>query len=306
MSQSVRYSIHAVKLGATVIKAIGSSGLTLNENVSAERTTSTVYDEFQSIRGRAPVATFGTRDLAAALGVTGLAPVDVSTLSGGVVLYLSKHADGGTRSSSSDHRTETIVNGILVPRMLTCDHQGDAMLTYEVIATSDGVNDIVQVADNVALPSIDPDQERWTMGSVTLEEESITGMRSIQIDLGHRVTAEGADSDVDPTFSSVENISPSITIRGIDPTYFSSGKIPLGGLDASHANTTIYFRKRALGGSFVADGTAEHVKLTACGLSVNESRDGSSGSPAESSIRIPCRHDGTNAPLTVDETSAIT
>ena len=89
--------------------------------------------------------------------------------------------------------------------------------------------------------------------------------------------------------------------------WFADARVPLAGLAFAHANTTLYLRKRLSKSTFVANNVAEHVKFTACGMAVIEdaARIGSSDD-AEISLSLPLTHDGSNDPLVVDTSSAIT
>jgi hypothetical protein len=59
----------------------------------------------------------------------------------------------------------------------------------------------------------------------------------------------------------------------------------------------------------VANGTAQHISFTADGLAIPETLfEGSAGRnpPAEVSLSIPLKYDGTNAPIVVNTATAIT
>ena len=86
-----------------------------------------------------------------------------------------------------------------------------------------------------------------------------------------------------------------------------SAKIPLTGLKVTHANTAFYLRKRAIGSTFVANGTAQHIKFTAEGLAtIDNAMQVSGDEPSSTTLTMPLHYDGTNAPLVIDTASAIT
>jgi len=304
MAVTEKYSIGAVNLNDTVdvlIKAITESTLDLGPELRREPTSGEVYPRFISLGAGNPVASFGTYGIVTGLDNIGLTGLDIAGLATGLELYCYKHTEGGTRYATSVHRTFTAAAGIVVPQSLSVDHQGDCVLRYQATPTSsDGTTHPLAINDVVALPML-ADDERFTLGPVTIGAISIGQMQSLNIDFQVAVVPEGADSNPYPTFVSIETIQPSFTFRVSKQTALAVAAIPLDGKAATHANTTIYLRKRAAGGTFVADGTAEHVKLTAAGLAVVTSALGDSVE-----IRLDCNYDGTNAPIVVDTTSAIT
>ncbi len=294
-----------VELESTLIGAISQYELGPGSNVANDVTSGSVYPEFLSLTAQQPVASFSTLQIARALGVAGLTGLAITGT--GLKFYLRKHAEGSTRAGASSHRKFTINEGIIVPRSLTCDHQGDAELSYDVIITYDGSNDPVVIADSFSLPAGLVDDQRFSLGSTTIGGIALAQIRQFQIDFGVNAVSEGADSDIWDRYVSIRNITPSLTLRGVDPEWFSAAKIPLVGKVAVHANTTVYLRKREEGATFLADGTAEHIKFTADGLATIETLATVSGEEAsETVLMMPLNYDGTNDPLVIDTASAIT
>jgi hypothetical protein len=308
MTVSRMHGIYAVKLGTTVIGATSKRGVRTGVEVRQEATSGEVYSRFQSIYAINPMADFATRQLAVALGACGLTGTAL-TSGAPFLLYSQKHTEGGTRTAGGNHRLWTINEGIIIPRRLTVEHQGDAVLEYEVLATYDGANEPVTISESQSLPSV-TDAERFTIGSVSLHDGSsaysLPQVRRLQIDFGVQAEQVGADSDIYPTSSRIIEINPSITLSGIDSEWWKSTVIPLTGRNITHASTKIYLRKRSAGGTFVADGTSEHIKFTAAGVAHVEGFDGSGNNLDEVTVTLPCRYDGTNAPITVNTASAIT
>lgn len=294
-----------VESQSTLIGGISQYDLGSGTNVANEVTSGQVYPEFLSITAQKPVTSFTTLQIARALGVCGLTGLAITGT--GLKYYLQKHEEGATRDSTSVHRKLTINKGIIVPRTLTCDHQGDAELSYDVVVTYDGSNDPVVINDSVAVPSGLADDERFTLGPATIGAISMPQIRQLQIDFGVNAVSEGADSDIWDRYVSIRDIKPMLTLRGIDPTWFAAASIPLIGKAATHANTSIYLRKREEGATLLADATAQHVKFTADGMATIETiaRVGG-GEPSETVLTMPLDYDGTNDPLVIDTAIAVT
>ena len=308
MSQNSRFDIGAVKFGSTVIGGLTGQGFDLGAVLQGESTSGNLYPEHVSMTARNPTAQFGGYQLADLLDQSGIAVgTSINSMTGGFTLYELKHVDGGTRSASADNRSQVVNAGIVYPTSISVSHQQDATISYSVAPVYDGSNAIVAQADNVSAVTIPADDQRFTIGPVSIGDVALTHIRAIEISTGINVGREGSDSDIDPTFASVVNTAPMITLRGVDPTWLSSGKVPLDGLALTHANTSIKLRKRAQGGTFVADGTSEHIEFTAEGMAaISTFADGSSGGGSnEIGIQIKCRYDGTNVPITVDTSATI-
>lgn len=293
MSVSTKHGLYGVQIGATLIGGINAQNIDTGTEIRGEASSDELYARFQSMVAQKVAPGFTTMAISTAIGACGL--TGVSMASSALTLYAQKHTDGGGRASGSNHRKYVFNKGILAPNRLSCDHQGDATLSYQAVAVYDGNNDPVVVTDSVALPAGITDAERFSLGTTTIGDKSLTQIKSLEIDFGVDIVSEGADSDVWDTLASIRNINTVITLRGIDVAWLAAAKIPLAGLAATHANTSIQLRKRAAGGKFAGSG---HITITAAGMIyVEEAMSASGGAAAEVNLRMPCYFDGTNAPI---------
>jgi hypothetical protein len=310
MTQDTQHGLYAVGLedvSTTVLGGITRQNVRTGSEVRSETRSNEVYPRFQALVAQRPVATFATSAIADALDEAGLTGLDLDSLLVGLHLYAQAGADGGTRASGAAHRKYTIADGLLIPRAITCDHQGDAEIDYEVVATYDGSNDPIVPADGVALPAGITDAERFTLGPVTLQGITFDHLTRFNLDFGIRARAEAADSDIWPTIVTIEEIMGVLRLRGKDPLWLSATKIPLQGKAVLHATTSVYLKKRASGGTFVADATAQHIKFTVDGLAtIEEVFDAAGTATGETELALPLRFDGTNDPVVVNTASAIT
>jgi len=303
MAVSEKYSIGAVNLNDTVdvlIESIAESTLDLGMEIRREPTSGEVYPRYIAVVAGNPSATFGTYALKIALDAIGLTGLDISTLATGVELFCNKHADGGTRAAGGAHRTFTSDKGLVVPQGLDTDHRGDAVLRYNVIPTSNGTDEPFAISDAATMPAL-TDSTRFTLGPVSIGGVTIGQMQSLGIEFGVNAVPESAGSELYPSFVSIETIAPVFTCRVSKQSVLAAGAIPMEGKVGTVANTSFYLRKRAAGGTFVADVTAEHIKMTAAGIAVVS---GVSANSVE--IRYEVNYDGTNAPIVFDTASAIT
>lgn len=299
----------AAEANVTTFGGIQDVSIGTGTEVIAEAASGEVYPRALYIVAQKPGAQFGTKAIAGALAQCGLSGTNLATLGAavGLKLYGQKHEHGGTRSAGATHRKYTFACGLWLPRQLTVDHRGDAVLTYEVLCcTPDGTNAPFSFDDSVALPAITGDDDRFTLGSCWLEDVLITQMTGLSIDFGLTAALEASDSSIWDTLASIETIKPVVSITGTDIEWLGAAKVPLAGLLVTEANTDFFLRKRATGATYVADGTEEHIKFSGAGLAtIDTVFSGSGQQGATCSINMPMYYDGTNDPLAVTLASAI-
>lgn len=303
-----KHGLYFVGLGATTLGGITRQNLATGIEVRGEANSGELYARFQALYAARLAPGFTTNQLKAALDVAGTLGKNLADLVGGLCLYAQKHADGATRTSGANHRKYAFTKGILAPRRISVDHRGDATIEYDAVVTSaDGSTAPVTITDSASLPAVVADGGRWTLGPTTLGGKLLTGKRSLTIEFGIDAVSEASDSDLYDTLASIRAVNSRLTLRGMDVQWLKSDVIPLTGLACTYANSSIYLRKRAAGSTFVADGTAEHIKLIPVGTAVvDNALDVSEGNAAEISLSVPIYFDGTNAPLTIDTAAAIT
>ncbi|MFZ5785119.1 MAG: hypothetical protein ACOY3Y_01645 [Acidobacteriota bacterium] len=308
MAVQRKSGLYAVSVGDTLLGGITQQNLVTGTEVRSDKNSGDVYARFLALYAQKIAPGFTTTAIAAALGLCATTGASLADMTGGLKLYAQKHADGGTRTAGAAHRSYGFARGILLPRQLTVSHQGDATLSYDaVIVSADGINAPMTITDATALPAsaVGP-SERFTLGPVTVGGVALSQKTQLQIDFGIDAVAEGADSDIWDTLASIREIQSTIRITGSDPEWLKSTNIPLEGKAATHLNTSIYLRKRAHGGTFVAGATEEHIKITADGLAyVDQVMSASGNNPSETTLVIATRYDGTNAPLVVDTAAAL-
>jgi len=301
-----RYDVYGVGVGASKVAGVTANNIVTGTEVRGEPAGGDVYARTQSIVAQKPRIDFTTRCIAQALAACGLTGSSIADMSGGLCAYAYAHEDGGTRDADSVHRKYSATKGILVPASLRCEHQADAEISYEGTITYDDENDPIVVTASVAAPSGYTDDERFSLGGITVGDISIGSVRSLEINFGVNVASEGADSNIWDDHASITTIVPVITIRGIDPAVMGATGIPLAGKAATHANTTIYLRKRADGGTFVANGESEHISITAAGLAhISTPYGASPDKPGEVELVLNAQYDGSNDPLVINTADSI-
>jgi hypothetical protein len=189
-----------------------------------------------------------------------------------------------------------VTTGLVVPTTLTASQETSASISYAATSVSDdGTNAPLTIVDSQSLTAT-TDTERFGIGTVTLGSNVVTGVTGIDIDFGVNVNAISADGDVFPTFSSVDLIQPSVTIRTLDASLGAdAGSLPLAGVLGTNANTTIQLDQRTLGGKYTA-GT--YAQFATYGMITQDDSFSASGNDVgEMAIKITPIYDGTNTPI---------
>lgn len=289
-----------------MLRGITRQNVRTGVDFRAEALSGEVYACHGAIYSIKPMASFATQHVASALSTCAQTGLRITSASKpGVTFFQQQQQEGGTVTSGSTHRSVTIREGLLLPRRLTCSHQGDAEIDYEALATFDGTNAPLVIGENGSLPSATEECERFSLGPIILgneEDEPVTISQVTQLDVDFGIQAEtvGADSEIYDRMSRIVEIMPFITVQGIDPKWFSSTKIPLEGMRIEHSDTSIVLRKR-LNKSTFYDGTeSEHILLTASGcVYVDTVLDASGSQVTSCNLRMPLTFDGTNTPIAI-------
>ncbi|QDV22931.1 hypothetical protein [Aureliella helgolandensis] len=298
------HTAYAIKHGTTVLSGLQGLNVSTNPEVQNNVGIGSPFPQFAAIVAQKPRDAFGSTMVAQALALTGSTGAKIDA-SNPLVGYFAKLDVDGLPLSGSVHRSYTSNRGVIVPRRLTCSHRQAARLDMEAILfSSDGAAHPLVIADDVALPTLVVANVEHTLGPISL---GVTAgvvafgcAQSVTIDFGQGAEALGCDSDIFDTHMQQTGIRPVITLTGLDASAFGASGVPPVGLKVDHTETAIYLRKRDDGIGFVADDTAEHIKLTANGVAVVTQHTGQGTSRAEITVQITCSWDGTNAPITID------
>ncbi len=307
MTVSNPSTLYAVQKDSTEIGGIISQSVNNGHEVVAEATSGSVFPDRAYIMAGRPSMAFTSKAVEQVLTEIPLAGIDIDGLASGYSHFGYYYADGGGRAAGSAHRQFNMVDGILVLGNLSCQHGGDAQVVANATATFDGVNDPIEESDSVAVPTGIVNAERFGLGPITIGGISLESVRSLEIDFGIVVRAEGGDGDIFPTTVFIGTTSPIITLRGIDPEWLKAANIPRAGKAGTHANTTIYLRRREDHATYFANGSAEHIKFTAAGVAViDPSQEAAQDSSAETGLRFTCDFDGTLDPIVIAVNQTIT
>lgn len=121
------------------------------------------------------------------------------------------------------------------------------------------------------------------LGPATVNGSAIAGVTRVSINPGVTVETEFVDGGVYPIANYVTRQAPTIDVTGRFQSLFTS----LGPIFTTMTAAVFYFRKRAEGGTTVADGTGAHLSFTfADGIAAVETVSGSDNAAGEVTLRL--------------------
>lgn len=310
------YKLHTLKIHATgmaaavIIRDLLDAQLDLTPDMAREVTAAQSTPDHVAMKSQENKLSCSTYDLTGVLDAIGVIGLGIASgANPGVVLYSQQFDAIGQAVSGSYHRSYTMGNGLLLPKSLSCDHQGDFKLSLEMPILWDRTNNPVVLSDVAALPSITQAASRWTLGPIKLGNVALGKYTNVAIDFGNNATTRGERSDIWPTHIDQRTHEPMITITGIDPAWFvASGGVPIGGVVAANSTDYIMLRKRTQDGThFVDNATTTHIKFTLAGLAaISGAAQLQAQRVSETTLVIAGAKDSSgNMPLVVDTTSAI-
>lgn len=308
MAIANKHDLYGVYVGDTVLKGVRRVSQPIDTTIGRETTGGDVSPRFASISRQTVRPSWSTLAIAQAVGLVPYDGKAISSLTDSTLaLYGYAHDDEASRTAGAAHKKYAYTSGIIINDRLSAADGGDAELSQMAYCKSpDGANAPVTLSESQAVPAAATDDERFTLGPVTLGGESITQIRSLEIDFGCDVVCEAADSDLWETFCSIRRIMPTIRLRGINLHWFKDDVVPLLGVAAAQAATTIYLRRRVNDSTIYANNQAQHISIKAAGPVVIESaQDGSSGEATECTLRMDVRYDGVNSPLVIATSQTI-
>jgi len=298
------YTIGPITIGGaspSVLDQITDVGYTDGVRQVLESVGGAVDASFVALASQEQQLTFTTTQLETLLSLNSAAfLIDGMALDGTDVatVYLTKLAEGGTRTTGATHISATVNKGIVTCTGITAAVGDRATASVRLTPTYDQTNDPVAVSTSASLPaSLDADQ-LFTIGpvningSISLDDE----VRSITLDPGiDLITIVGSASPW-PTFAAIQSRAPTIRITANAADLLDT--IGTGALAITSGY--LYLRKLEEGGHAYADDESEHIKITFYeGLARVSTLTGTHPTLAAPEVIIQPTYDGTNDILTV-------
>jgi hypothetical protein len=138
----------------------------------------------------------------------------------------------------------------------------------------------------------------YVLDKVAIGGVTLGGVTDCTIDFGLNLDIDKTGGKVYPNWCHISTVTPTITVNGFDVDWVRvlATDIDVEGVAATHANTSVFLKRRTKDGTFYSDGSSQHIKFTMAGFAQPQNMLGGNGKTT-SSINVQSYYDGTNAPL---------
>lgn len=254
-------------IGSLSLRQITSSSFNPGATAVVGRVSGGQLPSFVAGGMATPKATFTSFDLFNALTSIDLS-AGLHVSAGAIVIPFQSRAQGGTFQSGSNHQSITAANGLTVITSIEASQSGDgATVSAETnFRSTDGLASPVTLNTGASL-SAQAFQAMYHMGPVKAQmaaEESATQLTQVTqftVNPGLTVTAAAYDGGNYPTLLTIDRQDPSFDLTFENMAAASR----FAAIYTSLTSLTGYLRKRADGGTFVADATEGHIAITLTG-----------------------------------------
>jgi hypothetical protein len=242
------------------------------------------FPNFTGNKMHAPEYQVETSDLLAALGLMTESSLAADLTAVPVDLFFREHKAQGIHedvAETSKHQIYRLEdNALLYWESLQARQDDDAAtMNLRLVPIYNGSNAIIQMPAE-AIPASAAQVAPWTLGAIWINGAQLQGCKSMQWQNNVQVEKQAADGEPYPTYVTIRQIRPVITIETLDlrtvAGYAAEG--------VAVSNLQIYLRRRKPSLLNYADGDAQHIKLTATGGSLKWRRAG--GSPTTATVEI--------------------
>jgi hypothetical protein len=260
----------------------------------------TLYPQFQSITGFAPVASLTTKNVTRMISMIGLngTCVGAGKLITQVDVVSRKLETCQTALGATPHMRDRVTTGLLRLATLSASRGQDATMSAILDTFTDGTNGPVARTDGVALPT-PVFSERLTLGQLAIAGVVYPDVESVSLEFNVSISEKTpALGFVWPDSAGVLTVRPVLTLQGRDLSKVTAALLAFSANAAAHANTKIQLIRRLSGGAFAPFASAVHTAITMAGLVVPDNLvSASANQRGTHTLRLLGHDDGTNAPV---------
>lgn len=282
-------------LGGLTLRQVRRSGVSPGIQLIAARASGAVAPSAFYVDQADARATFESMDVAGVIG--GLSMQTGLFVSGGtLVIPWNRRANGGTFAGTLSHFTVSAATGLVIPKQFSAQQNGGgAVASLEVaFLSSDGLTSPIASNVNQTLAA-QAYNVLYDLGPLSVNSVQVPRITGVTVNPGLTVAVRRYDGAVWPTEIHIERQDPTIDITFED---FDTLNSYLNG--AAITAVAAYFRKRAPGSTYVAAGTAQHVKFSfTAGMVTAEDVSAEQQNAGQATLRL------TGASLAASATQAI-
>lgn len=298
------FTLFAVDVDGNLIDQITDQNISNGLSRSNLGGDGSIYNKHTSINTAQPAFSFATTAIATAFGVAGLTGLKINA-DALITAFWQKVAEGETRAGATSHIKNVINEGILVPKSITVQNDGDAEIVYDVVPTYDGSNAPITVTLNQSTSGSPSVGELFTNGPIKINGTTIEGVQSITINFGISLYVKGGSGEGRNTFVAIRKIEPTITFTTTDIEVLST--LGLEGTAQGATDSIVYLRKKNKNGLRVADNVGEHISFTIDDGTIEVTNVAANGEAGESlaTVLMTPTYDDVNLPLVIATNATI-
>ena len=276
------HNLSDVIIGSNVVKQVTSSNYTPNNQIRAGRTTSGVQPSVHNLIAADPQADFQSLDVAGALTAVSITAGTLVS-SGAIEIPFIKALNGGSYAGSGSHYTLNGADAFSYIQEVSASGNQDASVSIMTMFQSTNGSAVPVTESTSQSIAAEAFNANFALGPVSIDSSALSDVESVRIDPGFNVVVHPRGSLTYPLKHTILTKDPSIEITFTD----NDAMAGQGPLFEALTSAKVYFKKRVDGGTFVADGTAEHVSISfATGIKDVQSIGGSAGSETQPVLRL--------------------
>lgn len=304
MTTGNTYDLHGIQLGSGFLSQLNDATPAYNMDDLVEFAAGQTAPQFAGSNISNPDLPFTTKQLKTLLDEFDVEDV-IKDLSGGNVdVYFKQRAPNALRTpdaSLAHIRGRLTSNAMLYLQSIRAQQSQDAEASARLLPSWDGSNNPLIMTGSVALSGTSTADHTYTLGRIDLNGTNLAGVQEMTLDLGMEEEAVADSGEPFPSFVGINRYAPTVVLQTRDTTLMAT----YGGTGTVLASMEVYLRKKSSADINVADGTAEHIKITASDGLIRARQIAGLDGMCEVHVQI-LKPNATTAPLTINTASAIT
>lgn len=284
MSASRLFSPAGLRVDSTYLGHVGEQSVDNGLEDLTQFASGSAIPNFTGQKLHAPEYQVDTLDIAAALGLMTEEALAADLSAVNVDLFFREHKPHGIHEDVTDTTKHQIYrledSALLYWESLQARQEDDAArISMRVVPVYNGSNSIIQMPAE-AIPAAAAQVAPWTLGPIGINGTLLTGVTSLQWANNVQVEKRAADGEALPTFVTIRQVRPVITIETLDlrtvAGYAAEG--------VAITDLQIFLRRRKPSLLTYAVGDSQHIKLSAGNGTLKWKR--ASGGPATATLEI--------------------
>lgn len=273
--------IHDLVLGSLTISQCSQASEQTNNEFQRGFSSGAVLSEAIFLNKSEPTGSWTTSDLFKVLD--GIDLTAGLCLSSATILSAWANQNCAGDLGNGNHLVRTASNAFTIIQSISARQGETATATIEscfLSSTGFAVPMTSVVNGNLSSQSF---QAEYRLGPVKINGTTLNGVTGFTVNPNVKYEKRYTDGGIFPTHTFLITVEPTVDITFENQTYANT----FGTIFATMTSAYCYLRKKAEGGTVVADGTAEHIAISfGDGIISMEQISGQGRTPAEVTLRL--------------------